>query len=237
MGQKVITPVWYGKALTNLNMNEFNLNGANSVAGSIATFTSGNYQNMQASIIDTSFITFDTQLSGASLDTAAYSGYFVIGSYSVCPYISGGDISCGSITANNVGFDSVVASGVTALNGFTCSGTSTFNDSAAFNSGVTFNAGQVVNRTTTSNLTYTTSSADYYIGYTNTSGCIVTLGSVPMESGREYVIKDEGGNASGTNAIVIIPQAGSINGTGSFTTTTSSESVRIICGSPNWFTW
>jgi len=98
--------------------------------------------------------------------------------------------------------------------------------------------GLIANRTTTATSgTYTTTGSDYYVGLTNTSGAIISLGSLTMTEGRVVIVKDEGGNASGTNSIWIIPQAGNIDLLGSISIATQGDSKRIMCGSPNWFTW
>lgn len=81
---------------------------------------------------------------------------------------------------------------------------------------------------------YTTVATDYYIGVDTTTGAhTVTVRSADIEDGREIVIHDQGGNASGNNVTVQTEGSETISGAqygsglASITMDTDNESVTL----------
>jgi hypothetical protein len=97
-------------------------------------------------------------------------------------------------------------------------------------------SGLIIKRTATAT-SMTADIHDYLIGVTNTaSPRIVTLPSAATISGKEYVVKDESGNAGTNNITVATAGAETIDGAATATIATNYGSVKVYSDGTNWFT-
>ncbi len=109
---------------------------------------------------------------------------------------------------------------------------------ATLNSTLQVNGSLAVNRTTVADAAYTIVATDHIVTYTAlTTGRIVTLPTAASITGREYIIKDESGNAGTNNITVATTSSQTIDGASTRAISTAYGVLRIYSNGSNWFTY
>lgn len=102
------------------------------------------------------------------------------------------------------------------------------------------NGGITVHRTPVAAGGYTVQIEDYILGVASITlgGDFITIPTTLLKAGRSYIIKDESGDCSVGNPLMILPQVGVgtlIDGSVSFTMDTPYQSVEIYSNGTDWF--
>ena len=96
---------------------------------------------------------------------------------------------------------------------------------------------QPVARVAVADVAYAATTSDTLIAYTSiTAARVVTLLAASTVPGRQLVVKDESGLASGTLTITVTPASGTIDGAASKVVNTAYGVLRVYSNGTNWFT-
>jgi len=93
-----------------------------------------------------------------------------------------------------------------------------------------------LNRTPVSDINYTVTASDYVVAYASlTAARTVTLPTAVGITGRQYIIKDESGNAGTSNISVTGTGGQTIDGSATKSLTTPYGVLRLYSNGANWF--
>lgn len=171
--------------------------------------------------------------SGTIAGTPTLSGNLT---FSGAPVFSGGASATGSANFNLGGSSGsfTAPTGTSTISTLSVTGTSTLQSTVAMQAAVQESMAQVADANTAS-------SSTVYIAYTSiTAARTVTT---PCSLGatnkvQVYIVKDQSGNASGTNTITLQPSSGTIDGAASKVLVNSAfGSARFYSNGTNCFTW